>query len=107
MFTNAAGTAPVIACDLTAIKDPSRYEVLKGSLRAAISGRAELPDGFAFSLDGNKISLVQLGEWMSYERQCCPFLNFDLSVSGTDHVWWLTMTGPEEAKLILDREFPE
>jgi hypothetical protein len=46
------------------------------------------------------------GDWISLERQCCPFLNFEVSVSGTDTLWWLTLTGPEGVKPLLEREFP-
>jgi hypothetical protein len=95
-----------IACNVAAIDNRSRYDMLSNLLRAAISGRAELPDGFAFSLNGGTIGLAELGEWISLERQCCPFLNFELSVSGTDSIWWLTLTGPDGSKALLDHEFP-
>jgi hypothetical protein len=95
-----------IACNLSAIVDRSRYEILSDLVRDAISGRAELPDGFAFSLNGEIIQLAELGEWISLERQCCPFLNFELSVSGSDSIWWLTLTGSDGVKAVLDHEFP-
>ena len=95
-----------IACNLGAISDRSQYGVLSNLLRSAISGRAELPDGFGFSLKGDVLGLAEIGESIGLERQCCPFLNFELSVSGTDSIYWLTLTGPDGAKALLDREFP-
>jgi hypothetical protein len=95
-----------VACDLGAISERTKYDKLIKLLRSAMSGRAELPDGFAFSLDGDRVGLAEVGEWISMERQCCPFLNFELSVSGGDSIWWLTLTGPNGAKALLDREFP-
>jgi hypothetical protein len=95
-----------IACDLDAISDRSQYGALSNLLRSVISGRAELPDGFAFSLNGNVMGLAEIGEWISLERQCCPFLNYELSIFGNDSIYWLTLTGSEGAKVLLDREFP-
>jgi hypothetical protein len=95
-----------IACDLSALPDPRRYCTLSEKLRSAISGSAELPDGYSYSILGEQLSLAELGEWVACERLCCPFLNFELSVSGVDTLWWLTLTGPPGTKPILEREFP-
>jgi hypothetical protein len=105
MTVSQPGTHPII-CNLGAISNRSRYGTLSKLVRAAISGRAELSDGFAFSLNGEIIGLPELAEWITFERQCCPFLNFELSLSGADSIWWLTLTGPDGAKALLDREFP-
>jgi hypothetical protein len=102
---HAPDTVPV-ACRLAALPDPRRYRTLSGKLRSALSGSAELPDGYSYSLHGEQLSLAELGEWISLERLCCPFLNFELTVSGADPLWWLTLTGPEGTKAILEREFP-
>jgi hypothetical protein len=94
-----------IACNLFALPDQARYHTLLERLRSAIFGTAELPDGYAYSIQGERLSLAELGEWISLEGQCCPFLHFELSVSATDQLWWLTLTGPEGVKPLLEREF--
>jgi hypothetical protein len=94
-----------IACNLAALSNRTRYESLKTLVQGAISGVAELPDGFSYSLDGKSITLAELGEWIDLERQCCPFLTFELSVSGPDMLWWLTLTGPEGTKPLLAQAF--
>jgi hypothetical protein len=94
-----------LACNPAALTDPARYQLLSERLRAAISGIAELPDGYSYSVRGDPLSLAELGEWIGLERLCCPFLNFELSVTGANSLWWLTLTGPG-VKPILEREFP-
>lgn len=102
---NTTQTLPPVACDRSAIRDVKQYRALSDQFRASILGCAELPDGYSYTLKGELLTLKTLGEWMELERRCCPFLNFELSVSGTDSRWWLTLTGPEGAKAILEREF--
>lgn len=90
-----------VACNLAAIGDRARYQRLSSALRTAVTGRAERADGFEYSLDLHILSLDEVREWMTLERECCPFLHFELSTAGR-----LTLTGPEGTKEILDREFP-
>jgi hypothetical protein len=70
---------PVVR-NLSALSDPMRYWTLSNVLRAAISSRAELRDGYAYSVNGGKMSLAKLGEWINLEQECCPFLSFEISV---------------------------
>jgi hypothetical protein len=72
---NATDSLP-IACNLAAIRDAVRYGTLLERFRTAISGRAELADGYSYSVRGDRLSLTDLGEWISLERLCCPFLKF-------------------------------
>jgi hypothetical protein len=68
--------------------------------------REEISNGYTFRLDGKAISLTEAAEWMNMERLCCPFLTLQLSVSGNDTGWNLTLAGPEGIKPLLDAEFP-
>jgi hypothetical protein len=104
--TNPESDATPISCNLAALPHPARYRTLLDGLRSALSGCAERPDGYCYSVRSDRLSLAELGEWISLERLCCPFLNFELSVSGADLLYWLTLTGPEGVKPILEREFP-
>jgi hypothetical protein len=51
------------------------------------------------------MALGEVGEWMEMERRCCRFLAFQLSASGNQAGWRLTLTGPEGAKAVLQAEF--
>ena len=100
--------AKVIACDPTAIEaaDRPRYDKLVNRLRAAMRSREERSDGYAYYLDSATISLPEAAEWIELERRCCPFLTLELSASGSQEDWILTLTGPEGTKALLEVEFP-
>lgn len=102
-------TPPVIVCNTKAISaaERPRYSDLMRRLRLAIRGRSEIRDGYTFRLDGQMLSLPAVADWISMERLCCPFLNFQLSASGNQSDWDLKLTGPKGVKALLQAEFPE
>lgn len=106
----AAGSEehPVLACNLKAISAAMRprYNDLIKQVRIALSDRAELPDGYSFKLDNDKVTLPEVAEWITMERLCCPFLTFNLEVSGQGKAR-LILRGPVAAKAILHEEFPD
>ena len=100
--------APVFACNLKAISaaDRPRYNDLVKRVRAAMRDRSEIGNGFAFKLDSKAVTLPEAAEWISMERLCCPFLTIQISISGNQPHWLLTLTGPKGVKPLLDAEFP-
>lgn len=100
--------APVLACNLKAITaaDRPRYNELAKRVRVAMRDRRETANGYTFKLDGTAVSLPVAAEWINLERLCCPFLTLQLSASGNQAHWDLTLTGPEGVKPLLDAEFP-
>ena len=95
----------VLACNIQAIGvvQRPRYHDLVSRLRAAMRDRAELPDGYCYSLDSAKITLPEVSEWLALEQLCCPFLIFQ--VEGAGEVSRLTMRGPDGVKPLLREEF--
>jgi hypothetical protein len=102
-FSNAP-----LACNIKAISpaERPRYNDLINRLRTAIQDWTELSDGNACRLDPKKMTLLEVAEWITMERLCCPFLTFQLDVKGSEDTQ-LTMRGPEGTKAILREEFPE
>lgn len=100
--------ARVFACNLKAISaaDRSRYNDLVKRVRAALRDRSEISNGYTFKLDNKTVTLPEAAEWISMERLCCPFLTLQISASGNQPHWVLTLTGPEGVKPLLDAEFP-
>ena len=98
-----------LACNLKAIPAAERphYNDLMKRLRTAVRERRQIPHGYAFGLDGKVIGLGELGEWMSMERQCCPFFSFQLSVAAQDEQWLLALTGPSGVEALIEQEFPD
>jgi hypothetical protein len=100
--------APVFACNLRAIRaaDRPRYNALVKQVRAAITDRREVQDGYVYHLNRRALSLPEIAEWIEMESLCCPFLTLELSVSGKQPHWLLTLTGQKGVKALLDIEFP-
>jgi hypothetical protein len=62
-------------------------------LRGSIQGRREIADGYTFKLDPKGMTMVELGEWITMEGQCCSFLTFNVKVKN-DGAAQLSMCGP-------------
>jgi hypothetical protein len=99
---------PVFACTLKAISaaDRARYNELVKRIRSAIRDRSQVSNGYAFTLDSKSVTLPEAAERVSMERKRCPFLTLQLSASGNQAGWLLTLTGPPGVKPLLDAEFP-
>jgi len=61
----------------------------------------ELPDGYAFRLPADAKLLSRAGEWISLERRCCPFFDFELRWASGEETPWLRLTGSPEVKAFL------
>ena len=48
-----------------------------------MSQRGDLPDDFAFRLDGTLVPLVEVAEWATPKRACCPCLTFEIKAPCT------------------------
>ncbi len=102
----SSGGQGVIACNPKAIGESERprYRQLAGKIATAAGKREELSDGYRYRLAEERVSLVEVAEWMRMERRCCPFPRFTLEVR--DGVT-LTLRGPEGVKAILAAAFRE
>ncbi len=107
-MTIAQEGAPLFACNLKAISaaERPRYSQLVKRVREAVRERKEIANGYQFKIAGGTITLPEIAEWMGMERLCCPFLTLQLSVTGSQAAWLLTLTGPDGAKPLINAEFP-
>src|SRR5882757_6024807 len=101
-------TTPAFACNLTAISAPGRagHNELAIHVRSAMRDKRAITNGYAFTLSGEAVTLPEVAEWIAFERLCCPFLTLQLSASGSEADWRLTLTGPAGVEALLDAEFP-
>jgi hypothetical protein len=92
-----------IACDLDAISasDRPRYNELRAMLASAAIGRRALPDGFAIKIATGRMTLMHLAEWISFERKCCPFLEFRIELASDSGPVWLSLIGRPGVKEFL------
>jgi hypothetical protein len=77
-----------IACNLGAIPaaERPRYHALRAGIFRHVEDIRETADGFAFKLHDDGGTLVAVAEWITFERQCCPFLRFVVTVAATGPV---------------------
>jgi len=90
-----------IACSLTSAELQERRRTVLETLRGAVLEVEELADGFAYSFmsEGNRFK--ELADMIDLERQCCPFLQFRLTVAAGHGPLTLAITGPEGTKDFL------
>jgi len=94
-------------CNLKAFTQAERvrHEQLSKKLREARLEIKELSDGFAFRLQAEAVSLVDLAEWVSGERKCCPFFDFGIDFKGEGGPLWLELKGKDGVKQFIRSEF--
>jgi hypothetical protein len=79
---------PPFACRANALDKTQRQrqQALLETVHRTVLAKRELPDGLALTFRGDSAAFVQLAEWISLERRCCPFLAFRLEWKQDDSV---------------------
>ena len=90
-----------VACFLSARELRERETMLLAHFRSAVIGTDELPNGFAFRLPGDGKWIAIVAELIVAERECCPFLTFELAAHPNRGPLIVRMTGPAGAKDFL------
>ncbi len=88
------------ACDMTAIPSARRAEHLATieKVFSSVEEIRELPNGYAFRLNGSSTVLQNAAEFIELERLCCPFFGFVLEVLDEGGEIWLTLNGRDGVK---------
>lgn len=92
-----------IACRLTDAEFREREAVLLARFKSAVTVTRELPDGFAFIAPGEKVWIALLADLVAAERECCPFMRFELAAEPNMGQVTLSVTGPAGAKAFLKK----
>jgi hypothetical protein len=98
-------TSLPIACTLTSAELQERRTTLLRKVRSAVVVVKELDDGYAYSFPSEGEWIRELAGLIDFERQCCPFLRFRITVEANGGPMWLEMTGPEGTKDFLTSTF--
>jgi len=93
-----------LACDMSAIPADERgkHHALTRHLMAAACDIRDVTNGLAFQFPASEYEAVAL--FIEYERRCCPFLAFRLTVSPERGAVSLHVTGPEGVTAFLRAE---
>ena len=90
-----------IACCLTSAELRVREATILAKFRSAVIETEELPNGYAFRVPGDRKSVAITAEMIAAERECCPFLTFELVAQPNMGPVIVSVTGPAGAKEFL------
>lgn len=65
----------------------------------------ELLDGYAFRFAAEPSTIQELAEFITYERQCCPFFDLEIALEREGGPAWLRFRGREGVKEFIRIEF--
>ena|SRR5579883_1397798 len=96
-----------VACSLSDAEKRQREALVLSEFRNCVTATEELGEGYAFRFPCDPRWLTLASELIVLERQCCPFLSFQLTLrAGQDEVV-LSLTGPEGTKQFVEAVFIE
>ena len=95
-------TPSILHCKLSTPALQLRKATVISKLRAVLSGKTELSNGFAYTFEASDEILDQLNEFIKTERICCDFFSFQLTIAGENAT--LALTGPDGVKDFLTTE---
>jgi hypothetical protein len=95
------------ACNIGALskEERVRYKELTKKLINSKQAIEEIADGYALRFTADSQSIRDTAEFITYERLCCPFFDFDLSVEKNNGSLWLKIRGREGVKDFIKGEF--
>ena len=89
------------ACRLTSAELRERQATLLAQFRSAVIETEELRDGYAFRVPGDDKWIAIIAKMIVAERECCPFLTFELVAQPNMGPVTVRVTGPAGAKEFL------
>lgn len=90
-----------IACTLTPREMAARTSTLLPGLLSRAREFQDLPEGVRIRFDATTETLHQIVAVIDAERQCCRFLQFQLTVEPDGGPLWLDVSGPPGTKDFL------
>jgi hypothetical protein len=90
-----------VACCLSNEELRTREATLLAQFKSALLTTEELTDGYLFRIPGDKKWLAAAAELIAAERECCPFLRFELAAEPGMGPVTIRMTGPAGTKEFL------
>jgi hypothetical protein len=96
-----------IACTLTAPELQQRRSGLLRKFQEAVKEVRELETGYAYELPSDETWIAEVTQLITLERQCCPFMTFNLRLEPGNGPMWLELTGPDGTKAFLNNLLSE
>ena len=95
-----------LACNSNAFdaQQRVRYGELKRALLPRALGISNLVNGLEVSHQADAQTILELAEFATLERLCCPFLTFNLEIAPNQAGSKLTLSGPDGTATFLRHE---
>jgi len=90
-----------ISCCLSDSELHKRMAMVLARFVSAVIATEELPDGYVFRVPGDKKWMAAVWEAIAAERECCPFLTFELTALPNRGPVTVCVTGPAGTKDFL------
>jgi hypothetical protein len=91
-----------IACCVTSAELGDRAATLLAQFRSVVIGTEELRDGYAFRVPGDGKWIGLIAELIVAERECCPFLAFEVAALPNMGPVIVRVIGPARYKGVLE-----
>ena len=100
-------TSLPLACNMGVFTPAQREAHILNTtqLVQTIQSIQEIENGYVFIFPDETESIIELAEFISNERLCCPFLKFMLTVNSNNDPISLSLTGPIGTQEFLREEF--
>jgi hypothetical protein len=89
---------------LDAAQRERQHELMK-RFRASLQETQGLQDGYTFRLPADAATILDIAEFITIERLCCPFLTFEIEIGPAGSPLWLRLTGRPGVKEFIEMEF--
>lgn len=94
-----------IACDVSALEDPEKHARHAEALFSERKEMRKLDSGYALRFPGTMDYAERILNFVSRERQCCPFLTFEIAFEPEGRGVWLYFGGDAQVASYLTNAF--
>lgn len=99
---------PVFACNMSGLTAGQRKD-LSAAIHHLIDAKprvSELPNGYRLAFEHAGELYGYAATWIQYERICCPFFKFSLSLEENDGPMVVQLMGDKGVKEFIDADLP-
>src|SRR5688572_25549603 len=91
---------PPVACQPQGVpaEKGERWLEIGMKVYQAVELVKELPNGYSMRLPNDQATLILLAEYVSLDRLCCEFVNWNIEVERAKGPVWLHLTGGQGTK---------
>ena len=100
-------TETPLACNMDVFTPDQRNSHIQTTteLIQGVQRVREIENGYEFQFPNETGFISRIAEFISNERLCCPFLEFNLKIRSNDEPVSLSLTGPMGTQEFLRAEF--